>query len=226
MATVGSKPKRGEVIWSPDIAYAVGLIATDGCLSGSGRHIELTSKDEEQLLNFMRCIDKEVHITKKLSGYTGLPVSRIQFSDITLYKFLLSLGLTPRKTHTLGELKIPDFYFFDFLRGHYDGDGSFYSYFDSRWPSSFMFYLTFASASPTHIYWLRNTINRLLNVRGHIVESGVSRVLQLKYAKREAIVILKHMYQNRRVMCLKRKRLKIVKALRIVGESLSGQMPR
>jgi hypothetical protein len=226
MAEPGSKPKRGEVRWSPEIAYAVGLIATDGCLSTSGRHIELTSKDEEQLTNFMQCIGKEVPISRKLSGYTGQPVTRIQFSDITLYKFLLSIGLTTRKTHTLGEIDVPDHLFFDFLRGHHDGDGSFYSYLDSRWKNSFMFYLTFASASAEHIEWLRSTLSRLLNIKGHIGKSERSRVLQLKYAKREALLILKEMYRDRDAICLKRKRLKITHVLRIVGESLPGQMPR
>lgn len=39
------KPKGKPVKWSPKIAYAVGLITTDGSLSKDGRHIDLTSKD-------------------------------------------------------------------------------------------------------------------------------------------------------------------------------------
>ncbi len=34
--------------WTANLAYAVGLITTDGCLSKDGRHIDLTSKDLEQ----------------------------------------------------------------------------------------------------------------------------------------------------------------------------------
>lgn len=45
-----------EIRWSNELAYAVGLIATDGNLSKDGRHIELTSKDTEQLETFKRCL--------------------------------------------------------------------------------------------------------------------------------------------------------------------------
>lgn len=52
-------------------------------------------------------------------------------------------------------MKIPGKYFFDYLRGCFDGDGCFYSYWDPRWRSSHMFYLEFISASKNHIDWLQ-----------------------------------------------------------------------
>lgn len=221
MGKRGPKPKRTQITWSADIAYAVGLIATDGCLSKDGRHIELTSKDEEQLRNFMYCIGKDINLTEKVGSYGNEPVGRAQFSDVVLYDFLTAAGMTPRKTHTVGVLNIPDEYFFDFIRGHHDGDGSFSSYYDSRWKSSFMFYLTFISASRTHIEWIRETLQRLVGVNGSISTSQTSCVVQLRYAKREALVILKKMYEKPGIISLSRKRLKIEAALRIVGESLS-----
>ena len=42
---------------------------------------------------------------------------QIQFGDVVFYQWLLSLGLTPNKSKTIGPLKIPYEYFFDFLRG-------------------------------------------------------------------------------------------------------------
>lgn len=219
MKKVGARPKREVVTWSADVAYAVGLMATDGCLSSDGRHLDLTSKDREQLLNFMRCIKKDILIGKKKTPL-GNQVSRIQFSDITLYKFFLSVGLTPRKTHTLGPIEIPNKYFFDFLRGHFDGDGTFYSYYDTRWGNSFMFYLSFVSASPKHIAWLRESLKAILGVNGHITRAKGHAVVQLKYAKKETVLLAKKMYPQKGVICLSRKRLKIAKALRIVGWSL------
>jgi hypothetical protein len=120
----------------------------------------------------------------------------------------------------MGRLNIPDEYFFDFLRGHHDGDGSFYSYYDPRWKKSFMFYLIFISASPAHVLWTRESLERILGVRGHIGTSKSSKVQQLKYGKKEALLVLKRMYRKPDDICLKRKRLKILEALRIVGESL------
>lgn len=222
MGTPGSKPHRKEVLWSPKLAYAVGLIASDGCLSTDGRHIDLTSKDREQLVNFMGCIDKEVKISNKSSTYASEGVLRAQFSDVVLYDFFVSIGLTPRKSHTIGALSVPDELFFDFLRGSFDGDGCFYSYFDPRWKNSFMFYINLLSSSERHAVWLQESIERLCGVKGHTVFTGREghKIHGLRYAKRESLVILDRMYPHKQVVCLSRKRLKIEKALRIVGLAL------
>jgi 6-phosphofructokinase len=115
----------------------------------------------------------------------------------------------------MGKLKIPDKYFFDFLRGCFDGDGCFYSYWDPRWRSSHMFYLEFVSASKKHIDWLRKELKTRINIFGHVNKDGKSPTLQLKYAKREAVEIIRKMYYNSKVVCLSRKRIKIEKALDI-----------
>jgi len=198
--------------WSANFAYAIGLLATDGNLSPDGRHFDFTSKDKQQLLNFMKCLQIKVKIGLKTSGYTGKKVTHIQFGDVNLYRFLLEIGLSPAKTKTMGALKIPDKFFFDFLRGHYDGDGTFYSYWDPRWRSSFMFYLTFISASENHIRWLRETILKLLKVNGHLTK--IKRgVFQLKYAKKEALKLIDKMYYNK-ATCLTRKHRKIKEVLK------------
>ena len=209
-------------MWSPKLAYAVGLIASDGSLSVSGRHIDLTSKDREQLLNFMGCIDKEVKVSMKTPRYGSEGIARIQFSDVVLYNFFLSIGLTPRKSLTIGALDIPDELFFDFLRGSFDGDGCFYSYFDPRWKNSFMFYLNFVSAREKHMQWIQETVQRLCGVGGHRVFSGRlgHKMHSLRYAKKDTLKLLELMYPNTKVVSLSRKRLKIEKALRIVGECL------
>lgn len=221
MTNRGPKPKREKVVWSSNLAYAVGLLVTDGSLSKDGRHIELTSIDREQLTNFMKCLGIRVKIGNKRSGFTGKKTTRIQFGDVTLYSFLLEIGLTPNKTKTIGQLNIPDRYFFDFLRGHYDGDGCFYSYWDPRWRSSFMYYISFVSASKRHIDWLQFSIARLVHVRGHVTKSSqFGSVYQLRYAKREGLILLQCLYKNKQAVALSRKKLKIRRALRIVGITL------
>src|SRR3990167_2283403 len=182
-----------KIKWSPEFAYAIGLLTTDGNLSIDGRHIEITSKDEEQLKNFLGCLDSKFNITLKHSGL-GKKYQRVQFGDVNFYKFLLKIGLMPKKTKIIGAVDIPGKYFFDFLRGHHDGDGTFYSYWDPRWKSSFMIYTVFISASEKHIAWLRGMIERRLKIRGHINYDAKRTVLELKYAKRESLKLLPKMY--------------------------------
>jgi hypothetical protein len=216
MGKRGPQPKKIiDSTWRPELAYAIGLIATDGCLGQDGLLVDLTSKDKEQLKNFSKCLGIDFKIGTKINS-KGQEYFRIQFKNKIFYDFLFSLELTPRKSLTMGELAIPKKYFFDFLRGCFDGDGSFYSYWDPRWKSSHLFYLSFGSASKNHILWIQEQIYIQTARRGHISKSGTEgSIYSLRYAKGDALVIIKKMYYNPKVICLSRKKLKIKKALKI-----------
>lgn len=204
---------RVKIKWSNRFAYAVGLITTDGNLSSDGRHIVFTSKDKEMVDNFLQALSLKKHIGRKGSGSTtGKKYFVVQLGDVRFYNFLCSIGLSTNKSKTLGEIRVPSKYFLDFLRGHFDGDGSFYSYYDRRWKSSLMFYTTFVSASRRHIMWLRKEITERLGVKGHIT---VSSVYQLKYAKAETIKVVKGLYKKD-CLCLGRKYTKIMSVLSVV----------
>jgi len=221
MGLRGIKPKgKVQIVWSPEFAYAIGLITSDGNLSSTGRHIIFVSKDKEQITNFLHCLKIAVKVGKTFSGASGVWVHRVQFGDVLFYRYLLSIGLSPAKSKTLGALQIPNRYFFDFLRGVFDGDGSTYSYWDKRWKSSFMFYLCFVSASKVFTDWLRSKIKKFVGAEGHISKDGKGSTFQLKYVKTESLKIFKKMYRSKKAVCLSRKRLKIQKTLGIVDQSL------
>ena len=223
MAKPGPKPKYRDFVWSPNFAYAIGLMASDGSLSNDERHLSFVSKDLEQIENFLQCLSLNITISK-CAGSFGKGEKlyyRAQWGDVALYEYFLSLGFTANKSLIISALRIPDELFFDFLRGDFDGDGCFYSYFDPRWKSSFMFYLNFVSASKTHILWIKNTVERLCGARGHLVFTNKKNGMwKLAYAKKETLLILSKMYQAADCTCLSRKRLKIEAALRIVNKSI------
>ncbi len=224
MGKRGPKPKgKVKIAWSSDFAYVIGLITTDGNLSPDGRHINLTSKDRDQIVAVKRILKLSNTVGRKARGGGGeKKYFVLQFGDILFYRFLLSIGLTPAKSKTLHTVDIPSKYFFDFLRGCLDGDGYTYSYWDKRWKSSFMFYLGFVSASKVFAEWLQNEIRQRLLVKGILktVRKPKGDYYQLMYAKKEALLILKKMYQKRKATHLKRKRLKIERMLAIVGERI------
>ncbi len=210
---------RVSTTWSLELAYVIGLITTDSSLSIDGRHISITSKDLQLMETVKQCLGLSVTLGRKSSGHTSeKKYFVIQFGDVIFYRFLQSIGLTPAKTHTIGPLNIPDRYFFDFLRGHFDGDGSSYSYYDPRWHRSFLFYMTFISASREHVLWLRREITRLTGLRGaYNPARGPRTVHQLRFAKREAVKLVPRLYSSPDVPCLERKRLKIKESLRTLG---------
>lgn len=131
-----------------------------------------------------------------------------------MYRFLESIGLFPNKSKSLGTLKIPRKYFADFLRGHLDGDGFTYSYWDKRWKSSFMLYTGFISASYRHVEWIKEEIENQYDLKGKI--RTASRSFQLLYAKKSSIILLKKIYYKADLPCLQRKQFKISQALGII----------
>lgn len=201
----GGKPIK----WNPEIAYAVGLITTDGNLSSDRRHIILVSKDASLLKTFKKCLGLKNKIGSRRSSYTGKKnCHHVQFGNVILYKWLLNIGLIPNKTKRVGLLKILNKYFFDFLRGHLDGDGDIRRYQDPVYPNSERLYIRFCSASLKHIQWLQERINSLLKINGFI-RSG-SRVYSLAFAKKDSLTLLPRLYPTSNVPCLKRK-YKIIK---------------
>jgi AraC-like DNA-binding protein len=165
--------EASDFVWSPPIAYAVGLIATDGNLSGDGRHISVVSKDLDQLEALRRCLGLRVSI-REFKSRTGRLARRVQWSDRAFYKVLLSIGLTPNKSLTLGRLAIPDVYFPDFFRGCIDGDGSVLVYIDRYHTAKneryvyTRLYVSLTSASRTFVDWIQLTVQRLTSLHGVI----------------------------------------------------------
>lgn len=220
----GPKPKgKVEIRWSPHFAYAIGLLTADGCLSKDGRHIDLTSKDKAQIILFRKCLGITTKISTKRSGSGNLAYCA-QFSDVLFYKFLQQIGLSPAKSKTISHVAVPREYFIDFLRGYFDGDGSSFSYYDPVFEKSYRFYISFTSASPLFVDWLRARISDALKIKGALGYNRNNPYIQLKYAKKEAVIISKSMYYAEGLPCLKRKYLKISRSLRIISGRRGGEI--
>lgn len=208
MGQRGPKPKPFNATWTPALAWVVGIITTDGSLAKDGRHIDITSNDRQLLTAVQQCLGTDVYMGRKRGSFSGSMRSfRIQIGSVAFYRWLLTIGLTPQKSKTIGPLAIPDVYFWDFLRGCFDGDGSCYAYWDIRWRSSYMYYWELSSASPAFIAWIRGRIQKLVDLRGHISASHGCDIL--KYAKRESMILFKKMYYDPNAPCLHRKRDKV-----------------
>jgi len=199
--------------WTPHVAYAVGLIATDGNLSKDGRHLALSSIDRPLIESARRCLG--LANTIGVGVKDGRLIYRLQWGDRDFYDWLCGIGLTPAKSLTLGPLQIPDAYFADFLRGCIDGDGTIVRYTDRSQVSTnprYVYerlYVNLVSASRPFLGWIRDTVMRLIGARGAI---SVSRKppgsvwYVLRYGKRASRRVLWMMYYAPDVPCLARKR--------------------
>jgi len=146
--------------WSSNFAYAIGLFTADGCLSPDGRHLNFTSKDQEQALNFIKCFNLKNKIGRKAREKGKIKkYYQVEFGNKEFYNFLCSIRLKPRKSLTIEEVDIPSDFFPDFLRGLFDGDGTFgeFNHPESQYPQ---LRLRFASASKQFIRWLHQEIKK------------------------------------------------------------------
>lgn len=162
--------RSSDWVWTPELAYAVGLIATDGNLSPSGRHVSVSSAERVVLETFLRCVERTAKIGVVKGGY-GDHGLRVQIGDVGLYRWLKSIGLTPRKSLTLGSIKVPDALLPHLLRGLVDGDGSIIDCtYDGTGKAAGRRYRTllvrFNSASREHAEWVRESIRAAYGLAG------------------------------------------------------------
>lgn len=177
-----------------DLWYLVGLIATDGNLSSDGRHVDITSKHLEFLEKIKETLGLVNKIGTKYREKGSEKYYRMQIANKNFYEFLISIGLTPNKSLSLGELKVPEKEFQDFIRGVIDGDGSI-----RRWmhPSNGgeQWSLRIYSASIEFTNWLKVRIEKSFFTKGRVHKNG-GRTFVLKYGKLAAQRILQTCYYD------------------------------
>ena len=209
---MGLIQRKVNTEWNNNLAYAIGLITADGCLNKDGRHIWFSSKDSELIEKFKKSLKLSNKIGKYArGGETEKRYFCITFGDINFYNFLNNIGLTSAKSKIIKYVKIPRPYFPDFLRGLFDGDGTFYTFRDTRWPNSFSFKLSIASASLDFIVWLKTILTKYYGVKGYIHKGA--GVYNLEYVKGDSKKISKIMYGRPNILYLSRKYSKIMTAL-------------
>lgn len=217
------KKQRIQTSWTPNLAYAIGLIASDGCLQEHNR-VSFVSKDYELVEKFRKSLNINNKIgSKARGGETEKKYYYVSFKDKTFYEFLNEVGIYRRKSKTIGPLKIPDNYFGDFIRGEFDGDGSFYTSWDKRWKNSPVFTTAFCSASPAFIEWLQSKLLELYGIKGFVTK-GVG-VIILRYLKGSSFILFDKMYNSPDILYLQRKYDKIQDAIRLNDELKLKALP-
>jgi hypothetical protein len=203
--------------WSDEMAYIVGLTATDGCLVTGRRAINFKSGDR-QLVETYLCLLGRKNRVKSHPTKSGGIAYYTQFHDSQLYEWFRSVGIMPRKSLTIGAISVPDDFLFPLVRGLLDGDGSVinkvYRADTGRRDNYYWEYLitSFTSASRTHLEWLRDRLGNATRQIGVLSELKRSETRSnrrpfflLRFGKRSSCVLLPLIYP-RQAPCLSRKR--------------------
>ena len=109
--------------WSAEMAYIVGLTATDGCLVCGRRAINFKSADKHLVETYLQLFGRSNKIGCDRTTAGGVAY-HVQFSDTRLYRWFQGVGLTPRKSLTLGAIDVPDENLAPLVRGPLAGDGN------------------------------------------------------------------------------------------------------
>jgi hypothetical protein len=124
-----------EVIDTEEKAYWLGFLFADGYIrerkSGNSLEMKLSIKDVDHLNTFKKCIESD-HLIKesynKVKYKGGVSTSHMVHLAIYSTKLVNSIklaGVHSRKTFTIGKPNIDEFLIPHFIRGYFDGDGSF-----------------------------------------------------------------------------------------------------
>src|SRR5205809_5491351 len=89
---------RARSTWSPEIAYVVGLVATDGNLSRSRYGLTLSSNDIDLLETARRCLQ----LTNAITRYTNGRCYHIHCRDFRDYQCLVYIRHTLSNRSTSG----------------------------------------------------------------------------------------------------------------------------
>ena len=120
-----------ENIDSHEKAYWLGFIAADGCVyeTGSGSKVlsfNLNYRDKNHLDKFLKAINSTA-IIKIIDGAgfgASTKIASLQINSNKMVKDLNNLGIVQRKSLILSKPNIEEKYYYDWIRGYFDGDGS------------------------------------------------------------------------------------------------------
>lgn len=188
------KKNELEIEWHRNLAYCVGLLVSDGNLSKDKRHIVFVSKDLNLVEKFKSCLNLKNKIAYKASGFNrNGKYYYVQFGNVKLYRWLNKIGIKSCKSKTVGPLSVPNKYFFDFIRGLFDGDGCITSFNhpECRKPQ---IRIKFASSSEKFLIWIRKKIDSLIRSKGNI--ETIPRAFELVYYKGDSVRLLRNIYRN------------------------------
>lgn len=177
--------------WSAEMAYVLGLIITDGCISKTGV-ISLSMNDKELLEKVKKVMRSEHKITpsKHQKGLYYFHFAREKLVE-DLHKF----GIFPRKSLTVKFPDVPQDFLTHFIRGVFDGDGS--VYFDKR-SKNCPIRTALYSGSKDFIEKLEENLSKLGLPKRNISQQTTKNGLYygVKYGHSDSLKIFYVLYKN------------------------------
>jgi DNA-binding transcriptional regulator WhiA len=173
--------------WSPEMAYVVGFILTDGCVSGNS--VTIAQKEREILYRVNNAMKSNYPIKKTRNIFT------LSISRKSVIEDLEALGITEKKSLKAEFPRVPREYLHHFIRGVVDGDG---------WVQDRGYVMNVTSASPMFAYYLHELFN-LCKFNGRITKQASAYRVWVS-GKEDVIKLGRWLYRGCGDLYLPRKR--------------------
>lgn len=205
-----------ENIDTPNKAYILGFLYADGSNNKSKQTVSMSLQEEDKYI--LEKIRQEVKSEKELEfidysdkhdfGYTYKNQYRLLFFSKHISESLESIGMVPNKSLVLEFPDIDSKFYPHFIRGYFDGDGSFCPNYSKA--GKFQPLITFTSTNNFCVK-LQEILTNELNIAGGNIydaacHNGITKVLSISGAV-QTKKILDWMY-NDAEMYLERKYIK------------------
>lgn len=99
--------------------YLIGLLASDGCVTGNRIVLDFSEKNKSILDKINSLFENKLNITKSIHSKYKVSQYRLSFRNSEIVKYLSQFGIKPSKSLTYNVPKIN----WPYLRGYFDGDG-------------------------------------------------------------------------------------------------------
>ena len=189
--------------WSKEMAYIFGFWIADGNIYEKKNKISFSSKDYN-LMNIIKLKLKADHKIYKSKD----DIFQLSVGNKRMYRDILNLGGIPRKSLIIQFPEVPDNYLSVFVRGYFDGDGSFYV---SKMNKKYEYLAASFTGNLDFLTVLNNKLKEIgINSTGlcqmHKNQYGHSdRIYSLSYFNKKAIILGDYIYQNSENLRLERK---------------------
>lgn len=182
-------------VWSSEMAYILGFITADGNLQQTkrGYHLHIACDDYDIIGKMRESLRSSMPIREK-KRFNGKTSYALRFSDKIIFKDLLDLGVTPRKSLIIKPPSVPREYIWDYIRGFFDGDGCVYI---STTPYPSKLHTLFYTGSVHMAKFLIETIKKYLKeYKGNIMKKKDKNAYVLHFGQKHSEVIFHYMYNN------------------------------
>lgn len=182
--------------WSKEMAYILGFWYADGCIYG-GKMIDFTVQKKDKYI--LKLIAKEIDYQGQVQRCSNRSAYQLNFSCVEMYRDIVRLGGTERKSLAIDFPNIPEKYLSHFVRGYFDGDGCIMNLKNNRVNSAF------TSGSKKFLVKLHKLLKQHAGITGGSFDNSCC---SLKFGKKDTHLLGSFIYKNCGDLYLSRKKIK------------------